>query len=78
MEFNHLIPELTVADLQKSLHFYVDILGFTIEYERPEEKFAYLSFQGSQLMLDEGNDDATKSPFFVGVLTYPRGSGMHL
>lgn len=77
MKFNHLIPELSVSDLQRSLHFYVDILGFTVEYDRPEKQFAYLSFQGSQLMLDETNNDP-KSSFFVGILEYPRGKGMHL
>ncbi len=76
-KFNHLIPELSVSDLKKSLHFYVDILGFVIEYERPEEQFAYLSFQGSQLMLDQDSNNP-KSPFSVGELKYPRGGGMHL
>ena len=76
-KFNHLIPELSVSDLKKSLHFYVEILGFSIEYERPEEQFVYLSFQGSQLMIDQ-DDNNPKSHFSVGKLEYPRGRGMHL
>jgi catechol 2,3-dioxygenase-like lactoylglutathione lyase family enzyme len=32
MEFNKLIPELSVSDIKKSIHFYVNILGFKIEY----------------------------------------------
>jgi lactoylglutathione lyase len=76
MRFNKLIPELTVSSLKKSLDFYVKTLGFKIEYERPESGFAYLSLQGSQLMLDEGNDDP-KSQWFTGKMEYPRGRGIH-
>ena len=32
MEFNKLIPELVVSNLNKSLKFYVKILGFKVEY----------------------------------------------
>jgi lactoylglutathione lyase len=76
MRFNKLIPELTVSSLKNSLDFYVKTLGFKIEYERPESGFAYLSLQGSQLMLDEGNDDP-KSAWFTGKMQYPRGRGIH-
>jgi len=77
MRFNKLIPELSVSSLDKSLNFYVDILGFRMEYSRPESGFAFLSLQGSQLMLDEGND-SKGSPWFTGKLEYPRGRGIHL
>ena len=76
MKFNKLIPELSVSDLKKSLDFYTKTLGFKVEYQREESNFAYLSFQGSQLMIDQGNDDK-KSPWFTGALAYPRGRGIH-
>lgn len=76
MKFNKLIPELSVSDFKKSLEFYTKILGFKIEYQRKEQNFAYLSLQGSQLMIDQGNDD-DKSPWFTGHLEYPRGRGIH-
>lgn len=38
-----LVPELDVANLERSLAFYVDLLGFTASFARPEEKFAYLT-----------------------------------
>jgi len=76
MKYNHLIPELSVADFNKSLNFYTQILGFKVEYDRPESNFAFLSFQGSQLMIDQGNDDK-KSPWYTGKLIYPRGRGIH-
>ncbi len=76
MKYNHLIPELCVSDLDKSLYFYTQILNFVIEYDRPESGFAYLSFQGSQLMIDRNNNDK-KSPWYTGKLEYPRGRGIH-
>jgi catechol 2,3-dioxygenase-like lactoylglutathione lyase family enzyme len=39
MEFKALYPELVVKDLDRSMHFYVDVPGFNIEYDRPEERF---------------------------------------
>jgi len=76
MKFNKLIPELSVSSFNKSIDFYTKILGFKIEYQREESKFAFLSFQGSQIMIDQGNDDED-SPWFTGKLEYPRGRGIH-
>jgi len=76
MHFNKLVPELSVIDIKKSLKFYVDILKFKIEYQRKEEDFAFLSFQGSQIMLDHGNNKKD-SPWFTGKLEFPRGRGIH-
>ena len=42
MKFNKIIPELSITNLENSLKFY-KTLGFKIEYERPENKFAFLS-----------------------------------
>ena len=75
MKFNKLVPELSVQDLDKSLKFYLDI-GFKIEYQREEKRFAFLSLQGSQIMLDEGNNKED-SPWYTGELEYPRGRGIH-
>ncbi len=54
MKFNRLIPELTVIDLDKSIEFYTNVLGFKVEYQRNENKFVFISFKGAQLMLEEG------------------------
>ena len=72
MKFDKLIPELMVGDLAKSLNFYRNILGFKIEYEREENKFAFLSFQGSQLMIQEDN-----KVWKTGELVYPLGRGIN-
>jgi len=76
MEFNKLLPELSVSDLKVSLNFYTKILGFKVEYQREEKEFAYLSLEGSQIMLDGGNSEKD-SPWYTGKLEYPRGRGIH-
>ena len=43
MDYQAIIPEFVVSDIEKSHHFYCDLLGFSVEYERPEEKFLFLS-----------------------------------
>ncbi len=72
MKFNKLIPELSVSNLEKNLHFYTKILGFKVEYQRPENKFAFLSFQGSQIMIQENNEK-----WNTGKLEYPYGRGVN-
>ncbi|WP_442112223.1 bleomycin resistance protein [Pseudomonas sp. NUPR-001] len=76
MKMNTLVPEMIVSDLKRSLDFYCQILGFQVEYERPEDNFTFLSFQGSQLMLEQ--DDMEESPWRVGPLLAPYGRGMNL
>jgi len=73
MEFNKLIPELSVTNYEASLAFY-KMLGFKVEYTR--DGFAYLSFQGSQIMINEGNN-GKNSPWFTGKLEHPCGRGIH-
>ena len=50
MKFNKIIPELSVSNLEKSLVFY-QLAGFKIEYERPENRFVFLSLGEIQFML---------------------------
>lgn len=72
MKFNALIPELTVFDLARSLRFYVETLGFKIEYRREAQGFVFLSFQGSQLMLEQRN-----GAWETGALEAPLGRGIN-
>lgn len=75
-KMNALVPELIVSDLTQSLRFYCDVLGFSVEYDRAEDKFAFLSFGNSQIMLEQ--DWHTESPWRVGPLEPPYGRGMNL
>ena len=72
MKFNSLIPELSVSSIEASKDFYVNKLGFKIEYERKEDKFIYISFEGNQIMLEEINNN-----WSVGKLEYPLGRGVN-
>ena len=72
MKFNKLIPELSVTDIQNSLPFYTDIIGFKVEYSRPEEKFYFLSLEGSQLMVEEINNH-----WWTGELEHPFARGLN-
>jgi len=68
-----LVPELLVSDHAASRDFYTRILGFTIRYERPAEKFSYLHLGGAELMIEEETD------FWVtGPRDKPYGRGINL
>ncbi len=69
-----LIPELLVSDIVVSLRFYLEILGFTILYERPEDCFAHLEREGARIMLEQ----PVGRTFLAGPLEHPYGVGMNL
>lgn len=71
MEFAALIPELYVSDYKKSLSFYVDLIGFSVEYTRTSPLFAFLSFGDAQLMLQQ----VEPTDHHTGTLEYPFGRG---
>ncbi len=73
LEFNKNIPELSVSNLESSLKFYTTA-GFKIEYERPENKFAFISLGEIQFMLQEISADDKWS---IAPLSYPFGNGIN-
>ena len=74
MKFNKLIPELTVSHIDKSKEFYIEVLGFELEYERLENKFAFISLKECQIMLQEKTDSAK---WDKSLLEYPFGRGIN-
>jgi len=73
MKFLPILAEFYVTDFSKSLHFYVDIIGFKVEYQRQKPNFAFLSYSGSQIMIQElapGEKEIEK-------LEYPFGRGIN-
>ena len=72
MDFNNLIPELSVFDILQTKNLYEE-LGFKIEYERQEEKFVFMSFQDSQFMFEQIHDEGWNT----GELIYPLGRGIN-
>ena len=73
MKFNKIIPELSVLNLEKSLVFY-KMVGFKIEYERPENRFAFLSLGEIQFMLQEISKN---DKWDIAPLIYPFGNGIN-
>ena len=73
MYWNKLIPELTVTNLENSLKFY-KTAGFKIEYDRLENKFAFISLGEIQFMLQELTN---YEKWDVGTLSYPFGNGIN-
>ena len=70
-----LVPELICSDLNRSMLFYVDVLGFDVAYQRTEDKFAFLTLGEAHLMLEQV--DAGRK-FLIGALEHPYGRGMNL
>ena len=69
-----LVPELLVSDTSKSIEFWCGLCGFQIDYQRPEEGFAYISLGSAHVMLDQrgvGRDWVT------GPLELPLGRGIN-
>lgn len=73
LEFNKNIPELSVTNLDDSLKFY-KCLGFKVEYERPENKFLFLSLGEIQFMLQENSEN---DKWDIAPLSYPFGNGIN-
>ena len=69
-----LVPELSVTDYKASRHFWCDLVGFSLRYERPEEGFGYLVLGNAHLMLDQINQGRT---WATGALEPPLGRGIN-
>lgn len=61
-----------MKSIEESKRFYIDILGFKLEYERLEDKFAFLSLGDIQIMIEEVN-----GYWSTGKLEYPFGRGIN-
>lgn len=73
LEFNKNIPELSVTNLKNSINFY-KLIGFKIEYERPENKFVFISMGEIQFMLQEISKE---DKWDIAPLQYPFGNGIN-
>jgi catechol 2,3-dioxygenase-like lactoylglutathione lyase family enzyme len=68
-------PELDVSDLDRSLAFYVGVIGFAVMFDRPEERFAFLTLAGVHLMLEEAAGPGRR--FRTAPLEHPYGRGVN-
>jgi len=75
MKWNQMIPEFDVFNLGETLHFYRDLIGFNVVYDRPEDKFAFIEFNDVQIMVQEIDKENLK--WETGALDYPLGRGIN-
>ena len=73
INWNENIPELSVTNLENSLKFY-KTAGFEVKYNRPEDKFAFISLNNIQFMLQELSDN---DKWNIYPLSYPFGNGIN-
>lgn len=71
-----LTPELCCSNIESSLSFYIETLGFNIQYQRKEDRFAMLERQGARIMLEEIR--GTNRIWIAATLEAPFGRGMNL
>lgn len=71
----NLVPELAVSDLDASLRFWCDLLGFSVMYARWDERFAYVALGRAHVMLDQ---IAAGLTWQTAPLDHPLGRGMNL
>ncbi|WP_421693881.1 bleomycin resistance protein [Aestuariivirga sp.] len=72
--YARLVPELLVTDVNASLHFWRDLCGFRVVYDRLYEGFAYLDLNGAQIMLEERDRGRN---WIVGPMDSPFGRGIN-
>lgn len=68
-----LVPEFGCTDVIASRQFYIDVLGFTIKYERPSNGFVYLIRDGVSIMLEP----LSKETWQLAEPVPPLGRGVH-
>ncbi len=73
MRTNVLVPELACRDAEVSRAFYLDVLGFGVRYERPEQGFCYLTREGADIMLEPMGEGT----WLAAPAEPPFGRGIH-
>jgi catechol 2,3-dioxygenase-like lactoylglutathione lyase family enzyme len=71
-----IVPELYCSDFARSLRYYRDVLGFSVRYDRPEERFASLEREGAELMIEQTVE--LPRTFLADEARYPFGRGVNL
>ena len=69
-----LVPELWCSSFDESLHFYTEVLGFSVTQRRDSDYHAYLELGDAQLMLAHWEQDGTWEP---AALEKPYGRGVN-
>ena len=70
-----LVPELYCDDIEATKKFYVDVFGFSIEYERLEEGFVYFTLDDVDIMVESANREGRR--WITGKMEKPYGRGVN-
>ena len=69
-----LVPELLVTSREKSLNFWCGLGGFEVQYDRPDEGFAYIARGAAHVMIEQRGAGRNWLP---GDLERPFGRGVN-
>lgn len=69
-KLNAIIPELAISDINRSLHFYLNVLLFKVDNDQKKDKFALISLESSQILIEEIKWETEN-------LFYPFGRGIN-
>lgn len=69
-----LVPELWCSNFDESLHFYTEVLGFSVTQRRDSDYHAYLGLGDAQLMIAHWRQDGT---WETAALEKPYGRGVN-
>lgn len=70
-----LVPELLVSDVSQSIEFWCGLCGFEIDYERPNERFAYITLESAHIMLEQ---QGIGRNWITAPMERPLGRGINL
>ena len=70
-----IVPELLCRDIEATKAFYLETFGFQLKYERRNEKFAYFTLDGVDLMCEEVSGPGRR--WITGELQLPYGRGVN-
>jgi catechol 2,3-dioxygenase-like lactoylglutathione lyase family enzyme len=70
-----LVAELLVSNLETSVTFWCGLIGFSVAYDRSENRFSYLYLGSAQIMLEERNEQQRQ--WITGKLERPFGRGIN-
>lgn len=70
-----LVPELYCDDIDVTKSFYLEVFGFEIKYERPEEHFARFTLDGIDIMVECISVEGRR--WITGEMEKPFGRGIN-
>jgi catechol 2,3-dioxygenase-like lactoylglutathione lyase family enzyme len=70
-----LVPEIYCTNIDVTKRFYIDVFGFEVKYERPEDQFIYFTRDGVEIMVECISCEGRR--WVTGKLEKPFGRGVN-